>query len=304
MNTKLQRIADIAKENPKEKFSALIHHINKEMLMQCHKELKGNKATGVDGITKLQYEENLEENIDDLLARMKRFNYRPKPSKRVYIPKSGSHKKRPLGIPSYEDKLVQLAFNKVITAIYEQDFLDCSYGFRPGRNCHDTLKQLDTYLSRRKVNYVVDADIKGFFDNVDHEWLMKFLAHRISDKNLLRYIKRFLKSGIMEDGSFHKSYEGTPQGGVISPTLANIYLHYALDLWFEIVVKKQCRGEAYMVRYADDFVCCFQYEDEAKAFYNALGIRLAKFNLELAEEKSNIIFFGKEAYLARKSGME
>ena len=303
MNTKLERIAQIAKENPKEKFSALIHHINKDILEECHKELKGNKAVGVDGITQSMYEENLEENIDDLLIRMKRFSYRPKPSKRVYIPKPGSDKKRPLGIPCYEDKLVQLAMNKVITAIYEQDFLDFSYGFRPNRNCHDALKELDIYLSRRNINYVVDADIKGFFDNVDHEWLMKFLAHRISDRNLLRYIKRFLKSGIMENGSFQKTYEGTPQGGVISPTLANIYLHYALDLWFEIVVKKQCQGEAYMVRYADDFVCCFQYEEEAKAFYEALGIRLAKFNLELAEEKSNIIFFGKEAYRARQAGM-
>lgn len=304
MNTKLQRIAQIAKENPKEKFSALIHHVNKEMLMQCHKELKGNKAAGIDGISKQMYEENLEENIDDLMVRMRKFSYRPKPSKRVYIPKPGSNKKRPLGIPCYEDKLVQLAINKVVTAIYEQDFLDCSYGFRPDRSCHDALKELDIYLSRRSINYVVDADIKGFFDNVDHEWLMKFLAHRISDKNLMRYIKRFLKSGIMDNGDFHKSYEGTPQGGIISPTLANIYLHYALDLWFEIVVKKHCQGEAYMVRYADDFVCCFQYEDEAKAFYHALGIRLAKFNLELAEEKSKVLYFGKEAYLARKTGLE
>ncbi|MGL4799686.1 MAG: group II intron reverse transcriptase/maturase [Cellulosilyticaceae bacterium] len=304
MNTKLQRIADIAKSNPDEKFSALIHHINKDMLIMCHKELKTNKATGVDGITKSQYEVNLEENIEGLLKRMKQMSYKPQPVRRVYIPKPGSTKKRPLGIPSYEDKLVQLAINKVITAIYEQDFLACSFGFRPDRGCHDALKVLDGYLSRRNINYVVDADIRGFFEHVDHEWLMKFLGHRISDKNLLRYIKRFLKSGVMENGRFEKNYEGTPQGGIISPTLANIYLHYVLDLWFEKRIKKQCKGEAYMVRYADDYVCCFEYEEEAKAFYRALKERLAQFNLELATEKSKILYFGKQAYLERNVGNE
>lgn len=304
MYTKLERIAEIAKENPNEKFSALIHHINKEMLMQCHKELKGNKATGIDGKTKLQYEANLEENITSLLERMKKFSYKPQPVRRVYIPKPGTEKKRPLGIPAYEDKLVQLAINKILTAIYEQDFLESSFGFRKGKGCHDALKQLDVYLSWRNINYVVDADIKGFFDHVDHEWLMKFLGHRISDKNVLRYIKRFLKAGIMENGSFKKSYEGTPQGGIISPTLANIYLHYALDLWFEKRIKKHCKGQAYLVRYADDFVCCFEYEDEAKAFYKALRERLGQFNLEMAEEKSRILYFGKQAYLERKAGME
>lgn len=304
MNTKLQRIAEIAKTKPDEKFSALMHHINNEMLIQCHKELERNKASGVDGKTKAQYEEHLEENIENLLQRMKQFSYRPQPVKRVYIPKPGSDKKRPLGIPSYEDKIVQLAINKVIATIYEQDFLECSYGFRPNRGCHDALKVLDTYLSRRNINYVVDADIRGFFDHVDHEWLMKFLGHRISDRNLLRYIKRFLKSGIMENGQFQKSYEGTPQGGIISPTLANIYLHYVLDLWFEKRIKRNCKGEAYMIRYADDFVCCFEYEEEAKAFYKALKERLEMFKLQLADEKSKILYFGKQAYLERKAGME
>lgn len=164
------------------------------------------------------------------------------------------------------------------------------------------MKILDVYLSKGNVNYVVDADIKGFFDNVDHEWLMKFLNHRIADKNLLRYIARFLKAGIMEDGKFSKTYQGTPQGGLVSPTLANVYLHYTLDLWFEKVVRKRCKGEAYMVRYADDFVCCFQYENEAKAFYGELKERLAKFSLEIAEDKTKILYFGKKAYFDRKFG--
>ena len=252
MYTKLARIAEIAIEKPNDKFTSLIHLVNKEMLMECHKLLEKNKATGIDGITKEDYGAKLEENIEDLLARMKTFKYRPQPVKRVYIPKAGSDEKRPLGIPSYQDKLVQMAINKIIMQIYEQDFLDCSFGFRPNIGCHDALKQLDVYLSNRNVNYVVDADIKGFFNNVDHEWMMKFLNHRIADKSLLRYISRFLKAGVMENGSFEKSEAGTPQGGVISPILGNVYLHYALDLWFEKVVKKNCKGEAYIVRYCDD----------------------------------------------------
>lgn len=300
--TKLERIAEIAKEKPNEKFTSLIHLINKEMLTNCHNELKANKAVGIDGITKVKYEENLDENLENLLERMRKFKYKPQPVRRVHIPKPGSEKKRPLGIPSYEDKLIQLAINKIITQIYELDFIDNSFGFRPNRGCHDAIKILDIYLSRRNINYVVDADIKGFFNNVDHEWLMKFLNHRINDKNLLRYISRFLKAGVMENGKFKKSYEGTPQGGIISPTLGNIYLHYVLDLWFEKVVRKYCKGEAYIVRYCDDFVCCFQYEHEAKSFYEALKKRLAKFNLEVAEDKTNILYFGRKAYFDRKFG--
>ncbi|WP_279220071.1 group II intron reverse transcriptase/maturase [Clostridium sp. MF28] len=246
------------------------------------------------------YETNLENNIDNLLIRMKTFKYRPQPVRRVYIDKSGSNKKRPLGIPAYEDKVVQLAINKILKSIYEQDFIDSSFGFRQNRSCHDALKILNVYLSEKNVNYVVDADIKGFFDNVDHKWLMKFLEHRIADKNLLRYIGRFLKTGIMENGKFYKVYEGTPQGGIISPTLANIYLHYVLDIWFNNFIKKKCKGQAYIVRYADDFVCCFQYEDEAKAFYEALKNRLDKFNLQVAEDKTKILYFGKNAYYDRK----
>ncbi|WP_243169721.1 group II intron reverse transcriptase/maturase [Clostridium algidicarnis] len=300
MYTKLNRIAEIARNKPKEKFTSLIHLVNKEMLIMCHNELSGNKATGVDKVTKKEYEANLEGNIDDLLNRMKVFKYRPQPVRRVYIEKAGSNKKRPLGIPAYEDKIVQLAINKILKAIYEQDFMDNSFGFRENRSCHDALKILNVYLSEKNTNYVVDADIKGFFDNVDHKWMMKFLEHRIDDKNLLRYIGRFLKAGIIENGRFHKVYEGTPQGGIISPTLANIYLHYVLDIWFNNFIRKRCKGEAYIVRYADDFVCCFQYENEAKAFYEALKNRLNKFNLEIAEDKTKILYFGKNAYYDRK----
>lgn len=300
MYTKLERIAEIARNKPKDKFTSLMHLVNKEMLTICHYELGGNKATGIDNVTKKEYGLNLEANIDDLLVRLKSFNYKPQPVRRVYIDKPGSDKKRPLGIPSHEDKIVQLAINKILKSIYEQDFLDCSFGFRENRSCHDAIKILDIYLSRRDINYVVDADIKGFFDNVDHKWIMKFLEHRIADKNLLRYIGRFLKSGIMDEGQFHKVYEGTPQGGIISPTLANIYLNYALDLWFNEFIKKRCKGQAYIVRYADDFVCCFQYEDEAKAFYEALKNRLGKFNLEVAEDKTKILYFGKNAFYDRK----
>ncbi|GAA0178472.1 hypothetical protein SH2C18_15240 [Clostridium sediminicola] len=302
MSTKLDRIAEIAEERPNEKFTSLMHLINKEMLIECHKELKAKKASGIDNMTKWEYEGNLEANIEDLLKRMKSLKYRPKPVKRVYIPKAGSSKKRPLGIPSYEDKIVQLAINKILQAIYEQDYLDSSFGFRPNRSCHDAIKILDVYLSRKNINYVVDADIKGFFDNVDHKWMMEFLEHRISDSTLLRYISRFLNAGIMENGRFYKAYEGAPQGGIISPSLANIYLHYVLDLWFEKVVRKWCKGEAYIVRYADDFACCFQYESDAKAFYETLKKRLAKFSLEIAEDKTNIINFGKKAYYDHKFG--
>lgn len=294
METKLTRIAELAQKRPRIKLQTLIHAIDQESLTAAHQALVSGKATGVDGVTKEEYAENLEQNISDLLMRMKRQAYKPQPVKRVYIPKADG-KKRPLGIPAYEDKLVQTALNEILTIIYEPEFLDCSYGFRPGRSCHDALKEVARILETRKVSYVVDADIKGFFDNVDHNWMMKFLEERIQDANLLRLIHRFLKAGIMEEGREDESERGTPQGGVISPTLANLYLHYVLDLWFTVKVKSECRGEAHLVRYADDFVCFFQYEDDATDFYGKLKERLRKFHLEIAEDKTKLIEFGRYA---------
>lgn len=295
METKLTRISELAKAKPDMVFTSLAHHLNEKHLKQCHHELPAGKATGVHGVTKEDYASNLDENIKDLVGRLKRKAYRPTPVRRTYIDKPGSKKKRPLGIPDHEDKIVQRGLSKILNAIYENDFLDSSFGFRPNRNCHDALKVLNVYIEKRYTNHIVDADIKGFFDNVDHEWMMKFLKHRINDPSLLRMIARFLKGGYMEEGKYLKTDKGTPQGGIISPILANVYLHYVLDLWFEKVVKRQCRGEAYIVRYADDFVCCFQYKSDAENFYNALIKRLKKFNLEIEEDKTKVIPFGRFA---------
>ena len=294
METKLAAISKIAKERPKERFTSLYHLLNEGMLLGCHRELSGNKAVGVDEVTKDEYEANLGENIKELVISLKNHSYKPQATKRVYIPK-GNGKQRPLGIPSYEDKIVQLGLSKILQAIYEQDFLDISYGFRPMRSCHDAIKELGTIIQFNKVNYVVDADIKGFFDNVEHDWMMKFIDVRIADPNIKRLIVRFLKAGIMENGNLAESTVGTPQGAIISPLLANIYLHYTLDLWFEKKIKKVCRGEAYIVRYADDFVCCFQSKNEADEFYVALIERLRKFGLEIAQDKTKIIPFGRFA---------
>lgn len=295
MLTKLTKIAEVARTRPTEKFTSLAHLINEELLEICHSEAKGQKATGVDSVTKEEYGRNVEANLKDLVARLKRHGYHPQPVRRVYIPKPGSKAKRPLGIPAYEDKLVQAALSKLLNAIYEADFLDCSYGFRPNRGTHDALKAINRIIEKGRVNYIVDVDIKGFFDHVDHQWLLKFVQHRIGDPNIYRLIYRFLRAGVMEEGKRYTTAEGTPQGGVVSPILANLYLHYVVDLWFEKVVRKSLQGEAYMVRYADDLVFCFQYENEAQNFYQALIERLAKFNLEIADDKTKIIPFGRFA---------
>ena len=214
----------------------------------------------------------------------------------------GSIKLRPLGIPAYEDKIVQLAaLSKILTAIYEQDFLDTSYGFRPGRNCHDALRTLHNTIMSKKINWIVDADIEGFFDNVNHEWMRRALEVRIKGPQIIRLVMRILKAGIMEQGVIKPSLMGTPQGGVISPILANIYLHYILDLWFDRIIKRSLSGSAYMIRYADDFICCFQYRKEAYRFFEALEKRLAKFGLKLAAEKTRIIEFGMFAAQSRRS---
>ena len=301
MQTKLARIAEIAKAKPKERFTSLAHLLDKQALWSCHMELPADKATGVDGMTKAAYEKDLEANLDDLVERLKRKAYRPQPSRRTYIPKD-EKSKRPLGIPAYEDKIVQRGLNQILQAIYEQDFLPFSYGFRPGRGQHDALRELDRIIMGNPVRYVVDADIRGFFNHVDHDWMMEFLKVRIADPTILRYIRRFLKAGIMENGIYEETEEGTPQGGIVSPILANIYLHYTLDLWFEVKVKREmCKGYAGMVRFADDFVCCFEHKEDAERFYPALVERLRKFKLEVAEEKTKIIRFGRGAEVECKS---
>lgn len=294
METKLARIAEIAKEKPKEEFTSLYHYLNEAMLIQCHNEINADKAAGVDDVTKEEYTKDLNGNIKSLVERLKKHSYKPQPVRRVYIPKDNGKEQRPLGIPAYEDKVVQMGLKKILERIYEVDFLDNSYGFRPERNCHDALIELDKRMMG-KTNYIVDADIKGFFDNVSHEWIIKFIGVRIADPNIKRLINKFLKAGVMEEGNLEPSEAGTPQGGIISPLLANIYLHYALDLWFEKAVKPKLNGEASLVRYADDFVCCFQYKEEANRFYVALKERLAKFGLEIADNKSKIIEFGRFA---------
>ena len=273
------------------KLQTIMHYVNKETLRKQHEKQKENKASGVDGMTKEKYEINLEENIDNLLERMKKFSYRPKPVRKTYIPKSNG-KLRGLGIPCYEDKLVQGAMADVLNEIYENIFYDFSYGFRPKKNCHQAISQINWLIMTKKINYILDADIKSFFDNIDHDTLIMFLEHEIADKNFLRYIKRFLKAGVIEDYKYYESDKGTPQGGLISPILANVYLHYVLDNWFQ-VVKKELKGEAYLIRYADDFVIMFQYEETAKKFYKMLIERMRKFKLELAEDKTRILPFGR-----------
>jgi len=270
----------------------LMHCVNEQSLLEEHRRQSRRKATGIDGVDKAQYDENAEENIRQLVERMKRFQYKPQPVRRTYIPKANG-KLRPLGIPAYEDRLVQGVMAKALSEVYEPRFLDCSYGFRPGRSAHDVVRYINQTIMSRKVNYVLEADIKGFFDNVDHDWLIKFLEHDIQDKNFLRYVKRFLIAGIMEGSELKDSDRGTPQGGLISPVLANVYLHYVLDLWFEKAIKPKLRGEAYYVRYADDFLILLQYENEAKEVLEVLKRRLGKFSLEVAEDKTRILPIGR-----------
>jgi len=300
--TKLQRIAEKARSDSGCRFTSLFHLMNMEMLRECFRGLRKDAAAGIDKVTKGEYAEHLEENLAALVEKLHRMSYIPQPVRRVRIPKAGSNKKRPLGIPAIEDKLVQAGLARILTAIYEQDFIDDSYGFRPGRSCHDALRALSGEVEGGRIHHIVDADIKGFFDNVDHEWLMQFLDHRIADKRVLRYVKRFLKAGVMEDGAVSSSDRGTPQGGLISPILANIYLHYSLDLWFTRVFQKTCNGQSRIIRYADDFVVCFQYETDAIRFRRELDVRLARFGLEISPEKTKIIGFGPFAENKAKRG--
>jgi group II intron reverse transcriptase/maturase len=254
-----------------------------------------NKAPGVDGIRKAEYADGAAERVADLSARLRRLGYRPKPVRRVYIPKASGKGRRALGVPSFEDRIVQDRASLILQAIWEPEFRDCSYGFRPGRNAHQALKRLAEIIAVERTQWLVEADIKGFFDHVTHSHLRRFLAHRIADPRFQRIIDRFLKAGVMEDGVFSASEQGTPQGGLVSPALANIYLHYVLDVWFEKRFAGSCRGRAYLVRYADDFVACFHLEEDAKRFMVELNHRLAAFDLEAEPTKTRLLRFGDQA---------
>ena len=296
MTTNLTRIGEKARKEPDLVFTSLYHHIcDVDNLRVCYDNLEAKKATGVDGVTKEEYGENLEDNLQDLSERLKRMGYHPTPSRRSYIPKPGSEKGRPLGISCFEDKIVESAIKRTLEPIFEAVFENSSYGYRPGRSQHQCLDALGRTIQQRPISYVVEADIRGFFDAVNHEWMIKFLRHRIGDERVIRLIIRMLKSGIMEDGLVRASELGTPQGSILSPLLSNIYLHYVLDLWFSRKVIRQNRGEAYYFRFADDYLACFQYKDDAEEFQRRMAERLQGFGLQLAKEKTHCIEFGRFA---------
>lgn len=290
----LSGVRKAAREDSQLKFVNLLHHVNVDCLTAAFFNLKKTAAVGVDGVTWHDYEQNLEVNIADLHGRIHRGAYRAQPCRRAWIPKPDG-RQRPLGIASLEDKIVQQAVLWVLQSIYEQDFLGFSYGFRPGRNGHQALDALTVAICDKRVNWILDADIEGFFDTIDHEWLIKFLEHRVGDRRLLRLIRKWLRAGVSEEGQWSETKVGTPQGAVISPLLANVFLHYVLDLWIEWWRKNHCRGEVIVVRYADDFVMGFERLEEAQACLEALRQRFAKFGLKLHPEKTRLLEFGRHA---------
>ena len=291
----LMRVREVANQEPKTKFNVLMHHVTVDLLRQSFLKLKRQSAVGVDGLSWQDYEENLEDRLLDLNTRIHTNRYRPKPSRRVYIPKADGSQ-RPLSIQCLEDKVTQQALVHVLNQIYEADFLGFSYGFRPGRGAHDALDALSYSIPHGKINWVLDLDIQKFFDTVEHDWLLRMLAHRVQDQRVLTLIRRWLKVGVVEDGRRKPATIGTPQGAVISPLLANVYLHYVYDLWSNEWRRKLARGDMVIVRYADDSVLGFQYVDDAQRFKRALGARLERFGLSLHPDKTRLIRFGQFAF--------
>lgn len=301
MPTFLQGIAKKAQEQPQHRFGNLYELLNAAYLKECWSDIRKDAAYGVDRVSAQDYERHLDENICDLVERLKRKQYRAQLVRRHYIPK-GDGRFRPLGIPAIEDKLLQLAVTRILQAIYEHDFLRCSYGYRPNVGALDAVDWLTIKLQFGRYNAVVEADIKGFFDNINHDWMIRMLEERIEDGAFLRLIQKWLKAGVLDtDGQVLHPVTGTPQGGIVSPVLANVYLHYALDLWFHKVIKSRCQGEACLIRYADDFVAAFQYQDDAERFYQELSQRLAKFGLELSADKTRVIPFSQHYDLGKTS---
>ena len=290
----LDRVRHVAQTDKEARFTALLHHVSVDRLRAAYWALKPKAAPGVDGVTWQDYGQDLEANLQDLHGRVHRGSYRPRPSRRVYIPKADG-RQRPLGIASLEDKVLQRAVVEVLNAIYETDFVGFSYGFRPGRSPHRALDALAAGIVRKKVNWVLDADIRGFYDAIDHGWMLKFLEHRIADRRMLRLICKWLKAGVIEDGKRSESVEGTPQGASVSPLLANVYLHYAFDLWADQWRRRDAHGDMIIVRFADDDIVGFEHQKDAQRFLAELRGRLATFSLELAPEKTRLIEFGRFA---------
>jgi RNA-directed DNA polymerase len=290
----LERIRQVARQRKTERFTTLLHHISPELLAEAFDQLKEDAAAGVDGLTWRTYEADCERNLADLHTRVHRGAYRALPSRRVYIPKPDG-RQRPLAVAALEDKIVQRATATVLNAIYEEDFLGFSYGFRPGRSAHDAMDALCVGITSRKVNFILDADIRSFFDTVNHEWLIRFVEHRVGDRRIIRLIQKWLKVGVLEDGIVTASDRGTGQGAVISPLLANIYLHYVLDLWAERWRRHEATGDMTIVRYADDFIIGFEHESDARRFLGAMRERLREFSLSLHPDKTRLIEFGRFA---------
>lgn len=295
METKLVRIAAKARKEPNLKFTSLCHHITREQVWGNLCKIPKNSAPGIDGITVEMAKESFNEWIDEMLRSMHRKGYKAPAVRRVWIPKPGKSQKRPIGVPGVADRALQRSASLVLSQIYEEDFLPCSFGGRPNLGAHNALATLNEVIFGKKVSWILEADLKNYFGSLDHKWLLRFVEHRVGDPRILSLIRRWLKAGVMENGEFKASDEGTPQGGSISVLLSNVYLHYVLDLWFEKVVKPRLRGEAHLIRYIDDFIVCFQYRSDALSFQKVLRKRLNKFSLELEPSKTQLIEFGRFA---------